>query len=225
MSPNSKKKPQEIREMLLALEASKIEIQSSKLELQASALEIDSKNQELESLNLSFAFEQDLDVKNRVIRIDSELDENAFSCFDAALTALENINKRGITVRICSYGGDMYNALGIVGRIRSSKCKITTEGYGAMMSGASLILASGHKRKMSYLSELMHHEPSYDSSGRKSEIEAETAQLKRTWDMWCNALEEFTKTPSSFWLEKGVHTDSYFTAKQCLELGVIDSII
>ena len=66
--------------------------------------------------------------------------------------------EKAITIRLHSEGGSVYEALAIVGRIEKCKCQIITEGYGAIMSAATLILASGDKRRISRLAWFMVHE-------------------------------------------------------------------
>ena len=55
------------------------------------------------------------------------------------MTTLENLNRKTITIKINSYGGDVYTALAIVGRMLESKCLLQTKGYGKIMSAATII--------------------------------------------------------------------------------------
>jgi ATP-dependent protease ClpP protease subunit len=125
------------------------------------------------ALNLEYSFNRGVDLENRIIRLTEDIEEHHFDWFDSALTALEAENRKRVTLRISSYGGDVYSALGIIGRMRNSKCLIDTEGYGKIMSASTAILAAGHKRSMSSLAEFMHHESSYSVEGRHSEIQHE----------------------------------------------------
>ena len=101
------------------------------------------------TLNLQYAFDRDVDFKSRVIRISEEIDAGVFDKIDAAMNHLERSCRKMITIKINSEGGSVYDALAIVGRLTSSKCKIVTEGHGRVMSAATLILACGDERKMS----------------------------------------------------------------------------
>lgn len=185
-----------------------------------------SKKLELEqlSLNLDYSFEKGIDLQNRVIRLTEDIEEHHFDWFDAALTTLESLNRKRITLRISSYGGDVYCALGIIGRMRKSKCIIDTEGYGKIMSAATAILAAGHKRSMSEFAEFMHHECSYAVEGRHSEIQHEVEISQKLSEKWCALMQELTGIPRQFWLTHGRGKDYYMSAQQCLNMNIIDEI-
>ena len=148
-----------------------------------------------------------------------------FDILDAAMSEMEADSKKGITIRLHSPGGCVYEALAIVGRIKSSKCYVTIEGYGHMMSAAALILACGDKRKMSIYAFFMHHEASYRIEGRHGYIKAEVDQMDKEEEEWCKWMEEFTKESNSFWKEKGLHVNFYLDAKQCLKHGIVDELM
>lgn len=176
------------------------------------------------ALELEYSFLWDVDFEHRIIRVCGSIEEGDFSTLDAKLNELESINRKTITIRINSGGGDVYEALGMIGRLEASPCKIVTESYGHTMSAATALLAAGDKRRMSRLSHFMHHESSYYLEGRHQEIEEEIEQRKREEQQWADLMEEFTNMPADFWLTEGIGKNAYFTAKQCLELGVIDEI-
>jgi hypothetical protein len=78
-------------------------------------------------LQIDVALRYGIDMGARCIQLIGEIDENTFCYIDSALTLLEGNSKKGITIKINSEGGSLYDALAIVARIRSSKCKVTTE--------------------------------------------------------------------------------------------------
>lgn len=177
------------------------------------------------ALNLECSFDRGLDIDNRIIRLTEDIEEHHFDWFDAALTTLESISRKRITLRISSYGGDVHTATGIIGRMRRSKCLINTEGYGKIMSAATAILAAGHNRSMSDLAEFMHHEASYDAGwGRESEHEDALKNSQKLSEKWCSLMFELTGIPKQFWLQQGVRKDFYMDAERCLKLNIIDEI-
>ena len=99
------------------------------------------KDMEFEKLRLGYHFEEGVNFRDRVILIDDEITESSFALFDAALSEMERDSKRTVTIRINSPGGSVYDALAIIGRLTSSSCHIVTEGYGHVMSAATLLLA------------------------------------------------------------------------------------
>tara|TARA_R110000868_G_C10973188_1_gene771560 strand:+ start:90871 stop:91488 length:618 start_codon:yes stop_codon:yes gene_type:complete len=177
------------------------------------------------ALLLNYAFEYGVDFKNRTITITGELAHGWFDIVDAALTQMEAESKSTVTIKVNSPGGDTYEAMAIIGRIKNSKCHIVTEGYGHIMSAATLILACGNKRKMSRYAQFMWHEASYGIEERHSVIKATVAQVEREETKWAEAMSEFTNKSVAFWKKTGVGIDKYLEAEQLLEYGAIDEII
>jgi len=138
---------------------------------------------------------------------------------------LESKNKT-VTIKINSPGGDTYEAMAVVGRLRSSSCRIVTEGYGHIMSAATLILACGDKRKMSEFAYFMWHEAGYGLDGdRVSTHKATLKQVEREEKLWCDTMAKFSNKTSKFWEKTGKHIDVYYDAHELIELGVIDEVI
>jgi len=182
-------------------------------------------NVEKLELHLKYLFEHKVNLRDRVITINKDIDAETFAFVDSAITELESYNRQAITIRICSDGGDVYSALAIVGRIKTARCKIITEGYGCVMSASTLILAAGKERRASKYLFFMHHESSYGVEGRHSVIKAEVDQKEKEEKLWAKWMEELTKRQSKFWLERGKFIDEYWTAEELVEMGVVDAII
>lgn len=180
------------------------------------------KENELE-LILKHQFENGINLKSRTIQLVGEIDYQKFELVDAALTELDRYNNKQITVRINSEGGSVYDALAIIGRLRNSKSRIITEGYGCIMSAATLILASGDKRKVAKEAWFMHHESAYGFDGKYSEHAHYLAQKEREEEQWSNLMSELTFKDKNFWRRAGT-LDSYFTAEELKEYGVVDEI-
>lgn len=176
------------------------------------------------ALLLEYSFGFKVDFKNRIIVICGDIESAVFEIVEAAMTEMESQSRKAITFKINSPGGEVYQALAIVGRMRNSKCQILTEGYGHMMSAATIILAAGDKRSASKYSFFMHHESSYSVDGKHSEIKSEVANAEREESKWSEWMEEFTNKPKKFWKNSGVGTNAYFSAEELVELGVIDNV-
>jgi ATP-dependent Clp endopeptidase proteolytic subunit ClpP len=174
---------------------------------------------------LEYSFIYGVNFKERTIRLTGEINNEHFQLVDSALTELEAQGRKSVTVIINSPGGDMYEALAIIGRLKRSPCHIVTEGYGQIMSASTLILASGDKRRVSEYAFFMHHEASYGVDGRHSEIKNQVKQADREDDKWCEWMSKFTKKDKKFWKSNGVGVDAYFSVEELLEHGVIDEII
>lgn len=167
----------------------------------------------------------DVNFKSRSIQIVGAIDEKMFCKIDNELTLLEGKNKRAITFKINSYGGSVYDALAIVGRMQKSPCDIITEVYGQVMSAATIILAAGDKRRMSKLAFLLHHEGSYGAGGTHTQIKHYVNQAERENNLWCKTMAEFTGASAKFWRTRGLSgLDLYLSAEQCLKIKVIDEV-
>lgn len=180
---------------------------------------------EQEDLYIRTLFHEKVDIKNRRIQLTGEISTEMFQLVESGISYLESISSNKITLVINSGGGDVYEALAIVGRIKSSKCKIDTEGYGSVMSAATLILAAGYKRKISKYAVFMYHEGSYEVSGKHSEVLADMkqkAEEERLWAMW---MSELTNESAVYWSTSGVGIDKYFTPEKLVSCGVVDKII
>ncbi len=111
------------------------------------------------AMQLEYSFDRGVSFKDRSISIIGPIEEGWFDIVDAAMNEFERVsNKKTVTVKVYSEGGSVYEALAIVGRLRKSGCHIVTEGYGVVASAATIILACGHRRKISHYAQFMHHE-------------------------------------------------------------------
>lgn len=175
--------------------------------------------------NHNILFDKGLDLKSRKIRITGEINEHSFDHFDSCLTELENISSEPIRVIISSPGGNPYSALSIVGRLRTSKCQIITEGYGHIMSAAVMILACGDERSISKYAWFMAHKASYSLEGPHDTIMSEVKSMEQQEIVWAQWMSEFSSKTSEFWLSAVKQKNFYITAEQCLEYGIVDKII
>jgi ATP-dependent Clp protease protease subunit len=181
---------------------------------------------EKEKLRLEYLFESNIDLAGRIIRITGPIGDQTYEEFDSQLSELERMNTRKtIFVRINSPGGSVYDALAIVGRMKASSCPIVTEAYGHVMSAATLILASGKRRKMSRFAMFMHHKSQYMVGGSHDEVVDEVRQQEREEKLWSEWMSEFSKKSPQFWSTAAKKKNYYATAQECLDLGVIDEII
>lgn len=181
---------------------------------------------EQEKLRLEYLFEQGIDLKHRIIRITGPIGDGTFEEFDCQLTELEKSNARKtVTVRINSPGGSVYDALAIVGRIKSSSCPVITEGYGHIMSAATLVLAAGKRRKMSMYAWFMFHKSQYMVGGSHDDVIEAVEQAEREEKFWAKWMAEMSEKDAKFWYNSAKKKDFYMTAEECLKVGIIDEII
>lgn len=175
-------------------------------------------------IQLEYAFDHFVDLHNRIIILKDDIDSDMFAKLSIGMHQLESISKKTITIEINSPGGFAYDALAIIGRIKNSPCKIVTIGYGQIMSAASIILAAGDDRKMSKYAWFMVHEGKDEVRGSVKSIMEYAKQAHKEEIRWAKIMNELTNTPAQIWQD--LHqNETYLTAEECLQFGVIDSII
>lgn len=168
-----------------------------------------------------------VDLDNRIVTLSGEIEEGWFEFLDTRISLLESQNQKAILIRLKSQGGSVYEALAVVGRLRSSPCKMIIEGYGEIMSAATLILAAGNRRRMSRFAWFMHHGPSWAiDTTRLADVKDYVRQTERESEAWSQWMAEFTLKDKDFWMAKELDKkDHYFTPQEALACGVVDELI
>ena len=146
----------------------------------------------------------------------------------AVMTRFDNFIKynkdKDINLVLSSYGGDVYAMLGTIDYFKTLPVKVNTHCVGACMSAAAVILACGTgKRTMTKNSTVMVHEGSAFEVGKTSDVLKGADHLKKLQSNINRILGEVTNKSQEFW--EGVSKqDTYLTADECLEYGIIDEI-
>ena len=146
----------------------------------------------------------------------------------AVMTRFDNFIKynkdKDINLVLSSYGGDVYAMLGTIDYFKTLPVKVNTHCVGACMSAAAVILACGTgKRTMSRNSTVMVHEGSAFEVGKTSDVLKGADHLKKLQSNINRILGDVTKKDQDFW-EEVSKQDTYLTADECLEYGIIDEI-
>lgn len=180
----------------------------------------------LKALQMEYYLSYGINLRDRILTLTGPIEAPMFDLVDAAMSEFEDDSRKAVTIRIHSEGGSVYEALAIIGRLRASKVtKITTEGYGQIMSAATMILACGDERKISKYAYFMHHESAYGIEYAKaSEHRDILEQAEKEENDWANWMAQFSKKSKKFWLETGKRKDAYFTPLELVKLGVADEI-
>jgi len=161
-------------------------------------------------------------AQDRIIFIDDDITDELANGVISQLMYLDSLNNNEITIYINSYGGCVYDGLGIVDAMRRMKSPIKTICIGKAMSMAAIILMCGNKRQATKLSTIMLHEASSWVRGRFSDITMEYKELERLVGVMNTIVKEHSTVENpEILLEK----DIYLTAEQALELTIIDEIL
>jgi len=154
-----------------------------------------------------------------------DIDTDSLYSTMTRLDQLVNYNgKMDINLIISSYGGDVYAMLGTIDYFRSLPVKVNTHCFGASMSAAAVILACGTGvRSMSKNSTVMVHEGSAFEAGKTSDVLKGADHLKKLQSNINRILGEVTNKDQKFWARISKQ-DTYLTAEEALEYGIIDEI-
>lgn len=134
-------------------------------------------------------------------------------------------DKLPITLYINSTGGDAYAALCVASAIMSATTPITTVCLGSAQSGAALILASGHIRKMYRYSTLMLHLPKATSDVSTSkELASQTKGIEMLDEDIYDLLVNKTIMTKRI-IKNKLISDWFLGATEALKYGIIDEII
>jgi ATP-dependent Clp protease protease subunit len=131
-----------------------------------------------------------------------------------------------IKIHIDSYGGSVYQILGLLSVMENSQTPIHTYAVGAAMSCGFMMLITGHKRFAHKYSTPLYHQVSNWSFGTLEEMKerlVETKRLQKTLETIIVQNTLLTKKKL-----KEVNTrklDWYMTPEEALEWGVVDEIL
>jgi len=150
---------------------------------------------------------------------------------DATNTKLYALNNTVYTpppiqIYIDSYGGHVYQCLGLMGIMENSKTPIHTIVTGCAMSCGFMIAITGHKRLAYKTSTFMYHQISTIKLGKLKEIEEDIIEAKRLQKVIEQHTLRHTKITQSKLKENyETKTDWFMNSPQALANGVIDEII
>ena len=179
-------------------------------------------NQQMMFKNLEWG----INLQKSTMYLSYEIDQDQLYAVQTRFDNFIEVNpKQDITLNITSYGGDVYAMLGTIDYFKSLPVKVNTHCVGACMSAAAVILACGTgKRSMTENSTVMVHEGSAFESGKTSDVLKGADHLKKLQSNINRIMGDVTNKSTEFW--EGVSkSDTYLTAEECLEYGIIDEII
>ena len=131
-----------------------------------------------------------------------------------------------IYLHISSYGGCIFSAFGVVDTILQSKIPIVTIIEGASASAATLISVAGHERWIGEYGYMLIHELRSGNWGKMSDLEDDfdncqelMRRIKQHYVKFSNGKCAGDK------FDEILKHDIWWSAKDCLEFGLVDKII
>ena len=165
-------------------------------------------------------------LKDRIIILSGEIDDNLANSVVAQLLYLDSINHDPINLYINSPGGSITAGMAIYDTMNYIKSKVSTICIGLSASMAAFLLSSGEK-KMRYIlpnSEVMIHQPLGGAQGQATEIKIAAERILRLKEKLNKILSENTGQ-SLEKIQNDTERDYFLSADEALEYGIIDKIL
>ena len=172
-----------------------------------------------------FAYEYQL---KRTVRLVGEINEDSATRVIAQLKMLDDLSPKGgrdITLIIQSPGGEVDAGFAIYDAIQSLKSDVRTVCEGSCSSMGAFILAAGApgKRSATPNALIMIHQPSAGASGKVSDIQIAAKMLQATKDRMRDTMSRHSGLDPKD-LEKLLDRDTFISAQEARDLGLIDSV-
>ena len=167
-----------------------------------------------------------INIKSNTMYLTYEIEQDTLY---AVMTRFDNFIQHNpnsdINLNIASYGGDVYSMLGIIDYFKTLPVKVNTHCVGACMSAAAVILACGTgERTMTENSTVMVHEGSAFEAGKTSDVLKGADHLKKLQSNINRIMADVTSKDQEFWERVSQH-DTYLSAEECLDYGIVEKII
>ena len=165
-------------------------------------------------------------LKDRIIFLSGEIDDNLSNSVIAQLLYLDSINSEDIYLYINSPGGSITAGMAIYDTINYIKSDVSTICIGLAASMGAFILLSGTKGKRMALlnSEIMIHQPLGGASGQATDIKIVADRIIKLKNKINEIISKKTKK-SLKQVSLDTERDYYMDSKEALKYGIIDIII
>lgn len=179
--------------------------------------------------DLDYFFSSNLHVPSRTLYIGGDISETMTENVIKSLKILDEASSETISLIMNSPGGELINSFAIYDFIRNCRSYVVITVYGYAMSGGSLILQAADERILSENSSFMIHFGSDGYAGEHTTFLKTAEESKRLrsimMDIYLEKIHEVNPEYKRSTLRKLLETDSYFSAKDVVELGLADKII
>ena len=165
-------------------------------------------------------------LKNRIIILTGEIDDNTASSIVSQLLYLDSINNDDISLYINSPGGSVSAGMAIYDTMNFIRSDVSTICVGLAASMGAFLLSSGKEGKRYSLpnSEIMIHQPLGGAKGQATEIKIVAEHILKLKDKLNKILSKNTKKDLKD-IERDTERDFYMSSNEALEYGLIDKII
>lgn len=165
-------------------------------------------------------------LKDRIILLTGEINDNTANIIVSELLYLDSINHNDISIYINSPGGSITSGMAIYDTMNYIKSDVSTICIGMAASMAAFLLSSGKKGKRFILpnSEVMIHQPLGGAQGQATEIKIAAQRILKLKEKLNKILADNTGEPLDK-IENDTERDHFMDAEESLEYGIIDEIL
>lgn len=165
-------------------------------------------------------------LKERIVFISGEIDDDLSNSVIAQLLYLDAINNDDISIYINSPGGSITSGMAIYDTMNFIKSDVSTICIGMAASMAAFLLSCGKKGKRFILpnSEVMIHQPLGGVSGQATEIKIAAERILKLKEKLNRILSSNTNKDFST-ITKDTERDYFMDSNEALEYGIVDEII
>ena len=165
-------------------------------------------------------------LKDRIIILNGEIDDNTSNVVIAELLYLDSINNKDISLYINSNGGSVTSGMAIYDTMNFIKSDVSVICIGIAASMAAFLLSSGTKGKRYALpnAEIMIHQPLGGAKGQATDIQIAAERIIKLKHKMNELLSKNTNNPIEK-IEKDTERDYFMSAIEAKEYGIIDKII
>ena len=165
-------------------------------------------------------------LKDRIIILNGEINDNTANIVVSELLYLDSINHEDICIYINSPGGSITSGMAIYDTMNYIKSDVSTICIGMAASMAAFLLSSGKKGKRYALpnSEVMIHQPLGGAQGQATEIKIAATRILKLKDKLNKILAENTGKDLKT-IENDTERDYFLNSDEALKYGIIDDIL
>lgn len=165
-------------------------------------------------------------LKDRIILLNGEINDNTANSIVAQLLFLDSENNDDISIYINSPGGSITSGMAIYDTMNIIKSDVSTICIGMSASMAAFLLSSGKKGKRYILpnAEVMIHQPLGGAQGQATEIKIAATRILKLKDKLNKILSKNTNQPLEK-IQNDTERDYFLDAEEAKQYGIVDKII
>lgn len=165
-------------------------------------------------------------LKDRIIFISGEINDDIASLVISELLYLDSINHNDISIYINSPGGSVTSGLAIYDTMKIIKSDVETIGVGMSASMGAFLLSSGTKGKRCILenAEVMIHEILGGAQGQATEIQIQADRILHLREKLNKLLAKNTNQTLKK-INNDTKRDHYMDAEEAMNYGIVDKIL